>query len=163
MPIKEALLTEYDHEIATTRRLLERLPDDKLDWKPHEKSMTLAGLATHLTSLPLWGGTILNDQFYDLAGGPPTSEAGRSRAEILTAFDESARRTRAMMDKGDAEYKGLWTLKRGGHVMFTLPRAAAFKMFVMNHIIHHRGQLSVYLRLNDVPVPPIYGPTADEG
>jgi uncharacterized damage-inducible protein DinB len=163
MPIKEALLTEYDHEIATTRRLLERLPDEKLDWKPHEKSMTLGGLATHLTNLPLWGNTILNEQFFDLAGGPPNSEARHSRAEILAAFDESSRRTRSMMDKGDAEYKGLWTLKRGGHVMFTLPRAAAFKMFVMNHIIHHRGQLSVYLRLNDVPVPPIYGPTADEG
>ena len=163
MPIKDALLTEYDHEIATTRRLLERLPDEKLDWKPHEKSRTLGGLATHLTNLPLWGGTILNDQSFDLADGPPGSDARRSRAEILTAFDESARRTRAMMDKGDAEYKGLWTLKRGGHVMFTLPRAAAFKMFVMNHIIHHRGQLSVYLRLNDVAVPPIYGPTADEG
>src|SRR5262245_43265137 len=98
MPIKEALLTEYDHEIATTRRLLERLPDEKLDWKPHEKSMTLGSLATHLTTLPLWGSTILNDQFFDLAGGTPTSDAGRSRAEILTAFDESTRRTRAMMD-----------------------------------------------------------------
>lgn len=163
MPIKDALLTEYDHEIATTRRLLERVPEDKLDWKPHDKSMTLGGLATHLTNLPLWGGPIFNELSFDMSAGVPGDGPMRSRQEILRAFDEATKRTRGLMDKSDAEYKGVWTLKRGGHDMFSLPRAAAFKMLVMNHIIHHRGQLSVYLRLNDVPVPPMYGPTADEG
>jgi uncharacterized damage-inducible protein DinB len=163
MAIKDALLSEYDHEMATTRRLLERLPDDKLAWKPHEKSMTLGGLATHLANLPFWGLTILSESSYDLADGPPRAALKASRAEVLEAFDDLTRRTRALMDKTDAEYLGIWSLKRSGQEMFSLPRAAAFRSFVMNHIIHHRGQMSVYLRLNDVPVPPIYGPTADEG
>jgi len=163
MPIKDALLSEFDHEMATTRRLLERLPDDKLGWKPHDKSMSLGGLATHLTNLPFWGLTILGESSYDLAAGPPHATPKNSRSEVLTAFDDAIRRTRALMDKTDAEYMGMWSLRRSGQEMFSLPRVTAFRSFVMNHIIHHRGQLSVYLRLNDVPVPPIYGPTADEG
>jgi uncharacterized damage-inducible protein DinB len=163
MPIKEALLSEYDHEMATTRRLLERLPDDRLSWKPHDKSMSMAGLATHLANLPSWGLTIMTESFFDLASAPlPLAERG-SRTEILSSFDDITKRTRTVMDKTDAEYMAMWSLKRGGQEMFSLPRAAAFRSFVMNHMIHHRGQLSVYLRLNDVPVPPIYGPTADEG
>jgi uncharacterized damage-inducible protein DinB len=163
MPIKDALLTEYDHEMATTRRLLERLPDDKLAWKPHDKSMSFGELATHLTNLPFWGVAILTGDSYDLASGPPRPTAKQSRSEVLVAFDETIKRTRAAMDKTDAEYLGMWTLRRSGQELFSLPRVTAFRSFVMNHIIHHRGQLSVYLRLNDVPVPPIYGPTADEG
>jgi len=163
MPIKDALLSEFDHEMATTRRLLERLPDDKFAWKPHDKSMSLGGLATHLTNLPFWGITILTENSYDLAAGPPHATVKDSRSEILTAFDDAIRRTRGLLDKTDAEYLGMWSLKRSGQEMFSLPRVSAFRSFVMNHVIHHRGQLSVYLRLNDVAVPPIYGPTADEG
>jgi uncharacterized damage-inducible protein DinB len=163
MPIKDALLSEFDHEMATTRRLLERLPDDKFAWKPHDKSMSLGGLATHLTNLPFWGITILTENSYDLAAGPPHATVKESRSEILTAFDDAIRRTRGLLDKTDAEYLGMWSLKRSGQEMFSLPRVSAFRSFVMNHVIHHRGQLSVYLRLNDVAVPPIYGPTADEG
>ena len=144
MAIKDSLLADYDHEMGTTRRLLERLPDDKLTWKPHDKSMSLGGLATHVSRIPQWAGTILNDPFFDLA------EAPRAR-------------TRAWMDKTDGEYNSLWTLRRGGQQMFTVPRVAAFRSFVLHHIIHHRGQLSVYLRLNDVAIPAIYGPSADEG
>ncbi len=163
MAIKEALLAEYDHEMGTTRKLLERVPDDKLTWKPHEKSMTLGGLATHLGNLPHWAGTILNESGFDLAAAPPNLDARTSRAEILDLFDGSTRKARAAMDKSDGEYMARWTLKRGGQEMFAMPRVAAFRSFVLNHMIHHRGQLSVYLRMNNVPIPPIYGPTADEG
>ena len=162
MAIKDALLAEYDHEMGTTRRLLDRLPDDKLAWRPHEKSMALGELASHLGNIPNWAGRILNDLSFDLASLPHQTPKA-SRAEILALFDESTKTTRALMDKSDAEYMAPWSLKRGGHDMFSMPRIAAFRSFVLSHTIHHRGQLSVYLRLNQIPVPPIYGPTADEG
>src|SRR6266550_1766956 len=99
---------------------------------------------------------------FDLANAPPNQAEKTSRAEILASFDETRKRTRDWMDKTDAEYSSLWTLKRGGQPMFSVPRVSAFRSFVLHHVIHHRGQLSVYLRLNDVPVPAIYGPSADE-
>ena len=163
MALKDGLLMEFDHEMATTRKLLDRIPDDKLTWKPHEKSMTLGGLGTHLGNIPNWAGTILNEASFDLAGAPPNLQALTSRAAIVDAFDQAARKTRAAMDKTDGEYLSPWALKRGGQEMFSMPRVAAFRTFVLYHIVHHRGQLSVYLRLNNIPVPPIYGPTADEG
>jgi uncharacterized damage-inducible protein DinB len=161
--IRDGLLAEYDHEVATTRRLLERLPEEKLNWKPHEKSMSLGGLATHLGNIPNWSSAILNQLNFDLASAPTHIEALTTRAEILSFFDDSTRQARATMDKTDPEYQALWALKRSGQDMFSMPRVAAFRTFVLYHLVHHRGQLSVYLRLNDVPVPPIYGPTADEG
>jgi len=161
--MKDGLLAEFDHEIGTTRRLLERLPDDKLAWKPHEKSMSLAGLGTHIGNLPRWGAAILNEASFDLTTAPPNLEERRSRDEILTAFDASARQTRGWLDRTDAELAAPWSLKRGGQEVFTMPRVTAFRTFVLYHLVHHRGQLSVYLRLNDVPVPAIYGPSADEG
>ena len=163
MALKDTLLSEFDHEMGTTRRLLERLPDARLGWKPHDKSMTLGGLATHLSNLPNWGTTILNDTSYDVAAGPPNLTAANSRSEILQSFDTAVAKTRASLDKTDAELGAQWKLTRGEQEMFSLPRAAAFRTFVLYHTVHHRGQLSVYLRLNDVPVPAIYGPTADEG
>jgi uncharacterized damage-inducible protein DinB len=163
MALRDALLAEYDHEIATTRRLLERIPDDHLAWKPHPKSWTLGELATHISHLPEWGLTILNDSSYDIANGPPRLAAHGSRAQLLEHFDQVTARTRAALDRTDAEYLGTWTLKRGGQEVFTMPRIATLRSFVFSHLIHHRGQLSVYLRLNDVPVPAIYGPSADEG
>jgi uncharacterized damage-inducible protein DinB len=162
MAIKDALLAEYDHEMGTTRKLLERVPEEKLAWRPHQKSMSLGGLATHLGNIPNWGATILTDSGFDMAAAPPNATERTSRREILALFDETTKKTRALMEKTDGEYMAMWTLKRGGQEIFSMPRAAAFKSFVVNHLIHHRGQLSVYLRLNDVPVPPIYGPTADE-
>jgi uncharacterized damage-inducible protein DinB len=163
--LKEALLAEFDHEMAATRRLLERLPDDRerLAWKPHPKSMSFGALGTHIASLPVWGTIILDAAFFDLAARPPAVDEKTSRREILSAFDENSRRTRAGMDRTDAEYLDRWTLRRGTQEMFSLPKIAAFRSFVVNHMIHHRGQLSVYLRLNDIAVPVIYGPTADEG
>jgi uncharacterized damage-inducible protein DinB len=163
MTVKDILLAEYDHEMGTTRRLLERIPDDKLAWKPHEKSRALGELACHLGNIPTWGGRILNESTFDLAAAPPSDPPKTSRADILALFDDSTKRTRSLMDKGDADYMAPWSLTRGGHAMFSMPRVSAFRSFVLNHTIHHRGQLSVYLRLNQIPIPPIYGPTADEG
>jgi uncharacterized damage-inducible protein DinB len=163
MAIKDGLLAEYDHEMGTTRKLLERIPEDKLSWKPHERSRTLGELSTHLSGLPQWGSTILNDSSFDLAVGPPDTATHTSRAAVLDQFDAAVKKTRASMDKSDAEYAARWSLKRGGHEIFSMPRVAAFRSFILNHMIHHRGQLSLYLRLTNVPVPAIYGPSADEG
>jgi uncharacterized damage-inducible protein DinB len=163
MAIKDGLLAEYDHERGTTRKLLERLPEEKFAWRPHAKSMSLGGLATHLANLPHWGGIILNESAFDLADAPPNLAEKTSRAAVLAHFDDMRTQTRGWLDRTDAELIAPWTLKRAGQQMFTMPRVAAFRSFVLSHTIHHRGQLSVYLRLNDVAVPSIYGPSADEG
>ena len=163
MAIKDGLLAEFDHEMGTTRKLLDRVPDDKLSWKPHEKSRTLGSLATHLSNLPYWGDPIMNSPSLDLTATPPGVEAMGSRAEILSHFDGLVRRTRTLLDKTDGELAALWTLKRGGQEMFSVPRVAAFRSFILYHSVHHRGQLSVYLRMIGVPIPAIYGPSADEG
>jgi uncharacterized damage-inducible protein DinB len=164
MAIKEALLPEFDHEMGTTRRLLERLPESELSWKPHAKSMSLGGLATHLTQIPQWVGTIVNESYFDLAtpGVGPAPEL-KTRSDILSTFDKHVAQARAQMaGKSDPELMMPWSLKQGDKELFTLPRIAALRSFLLNHSIHHRGQLSVYLRLKDVPVPSIYGPSADE-
>ncbi len=163
MPLKDGLLAEFDHEMATTRRLLERLPEGSLSWKPHDKSMSFGGLGTHLGNIPRWAQEILTAPSFDLADAPPPLEARASRAEILASFDEATASTRRLMDRTDAEYLATWSLHRSGQEMFSMPRIAAFRTFVLYHLVHHRGQLSVYLRLNGIPVPAIYGPTADEG
>ena len=163
MALKDTLLAEFDHEMGTTRRLLERIPDEKFEWKPHAKSRSLGELATHVSNLPTWGTTILNDISYDLAAGTPSAALAASRADVLSYFDAAAARTRAALDKTDGELGAQWKLKRGDQELFSLPRSAAFRTFVLYHMVHHRGQLSVYLRLNDVAVPAMYGPTADEG
>jgi uncharacterized damage-inducible protein DinB len=161
--IKESLLAEYDHELATTRKLIERVPQGRLAWKPHDRSMSLGGLALHIANLPTWAAGILEQTSFDLDSVPPNLSDPSSHADLMEHFDRSAAAARAALDKTDAELMVHWTLKRGGHEIFTLPRIAAFRTFVLSHLIHHRGQLSVYLRLNDVPVPAIYGPSADEG
>ena len=163
--IKDGLLAEFDHEMGTTRKLLDRVPGDNADrlaWKPHPKSMSLGGICTHLANLPNWGATILSDVSFDLASAPPNVEEKKSRADILALFEDATRRTRAALDKTDAEFLAPWSLRRGGQEMFTMPRVSAFRTFVLYHSVHHRGQLSVYLRLNDIAVPSIYGPSADE-
>ena len=163
MALKDAILAEYDHEMAATRKVLERIPDDKLTWRPHDKSRTLGALGLHVANLPNWGELILDRFSVDLAEAPPINKEPESRSSILSAFDAARARTRKLLDKTDAELAAMWSLKREGQEVFSLPRSAAFRTFVLSHIVHHRGQLSVYLRLNDISVPALYGPSADEG
>jgi uncharacterized damage-inducible protein DinB len=163
MPLNQALLPEFDHEMANTRKSLERVPDGKSDWKPHPKSTTLNGLATHLATIGQWAEAIVGQDSFDVASAPPQSPL-KTKAEILAAFDKSAATARkAIAGASDEQLMKPWSLRSGGKTIFTLPRVAVLRSFVMNHTIHHRAQLGVYLRLNNVPVPSIYGPSADEG
>ncbi len=163
MPIVDALLPEFDHEMTVTRKLLERVPDDKFEWKPHPKSMALGQLAQHVATIPSWGSMTLTMSELDLGVGPPPP-AMTSRAELLKAFDGNVAATRAALaGRADAELMVPWTLKNGGQALFTMPRAMVWRGFVVSHLIHHRAQRSVYLRMNDVPIPSMYGPSADEG
>lgn len=162
MPLVDALLPEFDHEMATTRKLLERVPEDTLAWKPHERSWSLGELAQHVSMIPMWGSLTLAQPEIDLAGDT-RPEPVRSRAELLAGFDDRVATTRgALAGRTDAELMAPWSLRRDGEVLFTMPKAAVWRSFVMNHLIHHRGQLSLYLRLQNVPVPAMYGPSADE-
>jgi uncharacterized damage-inducible protein DinB len=165
MAIKDALLPEFDHEMGTTRRLLERVPEADFDWKPHEKSMTLGRLSGHLANIPTWCTVILDGTLLDLATLPPDRRPPSpvSRAALLEEFDAKTKAARAALaQRTDQEFMVPWTLKQAGREVFTLPRISALRSFVMNHSIHHRGQLSVYLRLRNVALPSMYGPTADE-
>ena len=166
MPIVDSLLPEYDHELATTRRVLERVPEADMGWKPHPRSMSLGQLAAHVANLPFWLSGTMNAAFYDLATASDPEvrlDEMRSKEALLREFDRKVKDARASLAKAtDAEMLAPWTLRNGEQEIFTVPRAAAVRTFVMNHLIHHRGQLTVYLRLRDVPLPPIYGPTADE-
>jgi uncharacterized damage-inducible protein DinB len=163
MALIESLLPEFDREISITRRLLERVPDDRLDWKPHPKSMSLGGLATHLSNLPWWGEVTLTQSEFDTAGSGRQPDA-TSRAQILETFDRNVTATRAALSgRSDAEFMAPWALKNGSQTIFSMPKAVVWRSFVVSHLVHHRGQMSVYLRLLDVPVPSIYGPSADEG
>ena len=162
MPLVDALLPEFDHEMTTTRKVLERVPEDKFDWKPHPKSFSLGALATHVANLPTWGTETLTRSEIDLTGTQPIS-ALPSKTALLAAFDKNVAETRAALTgKTDAELLAIWSLKRGGKTMFSMPKTGVLRSFVLSHMVHHRGQLSVYLRLLDVPVPSIYGPSADE-
>ena len=162
MALVDALLPEFDHEMSTTRKLLERVPEDKLDWKPHAKSMTLGGLATHVTKIVYWGEVTLDRPEFDLENNPP-APALASRADVLATFDNHVTKTRASLaGKSDAELMAPWSLRHGKQTFFTMPKAVVWRSYVMSHVVHHRAQLSVYLRLNDVPVPAMYGPSADE-
>ena len=162
MPLVDALLPEFDHEMTTTRKVLERVPEDRFDWKPHAKSFSVGELATHVANLPTWGTETLTKSEIDLAGGQRVA-ALASKAELIATFDKNVAATRAALTgKTDAELLAIWSLKRGGKTIFSMPKTAVLRSFVLSHVIHHRGQLSVYLRLLDVPVPSIYGPSADE-
>ncbi len=156
------LLPEFDQEMANTRKALERVPDGKLDFKPHEKSFSLHDLAAHVANIPTWTSITLTTTELDL-DQPFDRTLPTNREDILKHFDEAVSNARSVLEKTSADdMKVDWTLRSGDQVWFTQPRSDIFRSFVMSHLIHHRAQLTVYLRLLDVPVPGMYGPSADE-
>ena len=164
MTIGQSILPEFDAEMATTRRVLERVPENKLDYKPDPKSMSLGRLAGHVAEMPSWGSVTMDRDALDFSKGEFQPMEMTSRKQVLEAFDKIVADSRAALaDATDERMMGNWSLKNGDTVLLTMPRVAVIRTFVMNHTIHHRGQLSVYLRLIGEKVPSIYGPSADEG
>ncbi|MEE9134012.1 MAG: DinB family protein [Gemmatimonadota bacterium] len=166
MAIHEALLAESQMEALQTRKLLERVPEEKLGWKPDEKSMTMSRLASHLAELPGWCDAVLKQDEFDIA--PPDAPPYETRelesvSEILETFDAGMAKMReALAATSDEEFMKTWTLKKGGEEVFSAPKIGVVRNMLLNHAVHHRGQLSVYLRLTGVPVPATYGPSYDE-
>jgi uncharacterized damage-inducible protein DinB len=161
--IRQGMIREIEHEGSQTKKILERIPIDKFDWKPHEKSRAIGALAIHVAQLPSWTSRALATSDFDMA------TMNRQVPEINTANDlvkiSETNIQKAIEDlqkASDEEMMTMWTFRRGEQVIFTLPRAAVIRSMAMNHLIHHRGQLSVYLRLLNIPVPGMYGPSADE-
>ena len=166
MKISETMLPEFDQEMANTRKVLERVPAAKFSWKPHPKSSEFGALAAHIANMADWAGLTLQSDSFDYAppGAPPyETPKFASTDELLAAFDKSVAQARsALLAADDGKMLAPWTLMAGGKAVMTMPRVAVIRTFVMNHTIHHRAQLGVYLRLNDIPVPGLYGPSADE-
>jgi uncharacterized damage-inducible protein DinB len=166
MPISELLLPEYDSEITITRKVLERVPDDKAEWKPHPKAFMMAHLAQLVAMLPDWVVKTLEQTELDLAPKDKPRGSGytvEKTATLLAMFDKNAKAGRAALAKAsDADFQVPWTLKAGGNAVLTQPRYMIMRQMVLNHLVHHRAQLAVYLRLVDQKVPQMYGPTADE-
>lgn len=167
MAIRDGILPEFDHEMATTRKVLERVPEGKPDYKPHEKSMTMDRLAGHVAELPGWAKETISQDSLDVRPADPAKQhvplKMTSRKQLLDEFDKNVAKGRAAIaGASDEELMKPWSLIAGDKTVFTLAKVAVLRGFVMNHMIHHRAQLSVYLRLNNVPVPSIYGPSADE-
>ena len=166
MSLSDSVLPEFDREMASTRKALERVPEGKFAWKPHAKSMAFGRLATHVAEMVGWLIPTLQSESFDFApvGAPPYQPVtAASSAALLELFDKNVKEARAAMAAAsDAEWMMNWSLQAGGQNIFTMPRIAVMRTMIMNHVIHHRGQLTVYLRLNDVPVPALYGPSADE-
>jgi len=167
MTIGQMMLGEFDQEMQNTRKTLERCPDEKWNWKPHEKSGTVGWLAGHIATMPGWVAMTINTEELDYAPvdgpsyQPPKIENKRA---LLTELDKNVAEARAALASvSDAEMMKAWKLLAGGTEIFTMPRVACIRGMVMNHIIHHRAQLTVYYRLLGVPVPGLYGPSADEG
>ena len=163
MSISTALLPEYDHEMATTRKTLERVPTEKFDFAPHAKSMTTALLVSHLCHIPYWAVMTIGQSALDLATNPPMAPVA-TQASALAEFDKNVAAGRtAIADCSDETWMQPWSLKMGDKTLMTMPKIAVMRTWVMNHNVHHRAQMGVYLRLLDLPVPSIYGPSADEG
>ncbi len=162
MSISQMLLPEFDREMVNTRKLLSCVPEDKFSWQPHAKSMTLGRLASHIAELPNWAVETINRETLELQRGMKPWLA-TSQAELLERFDQNVNEAHAAIaGASDADLAVDWSLIFGGHKVMTMPRVAVLRSVVMNHLIHHRAQLGVYLRLNDVAIPGMYGPSADE-
>jgi uncharacterized damage-inducible protein DinB len=164
MTISQSLLPEFDMEMANTRKTLERVPEDRPDFRPHPKSMALSRLAAHVAEIPTWAVRALTSDEFDVATRKPQDTfVMTSREGVLAHFDgEMAKARAALTAVSDADLMKIWTLKHGDRTIIAMPKVAVLRGFVMNHMIHHRAQLGVYLRMNDLPVPSIYGPSADE-
>lgn len=166
MAYADAILPEFDQEMANTRKVLERVPDDKFDWKPHPKSHTIGWNANHIADIPNWLVEVLTKPSLDIAPVEGPSYALpklTSRQEILDLFDRNvAAGRKAIAGASEGDVSQAWSLLRGGTPIFTMPRAAVVRGMVLNHLMHHRAHLLVYLRLNDIPVPGMYGPSGDE-
>jgi len=161
--VKQLILGDAKHELTATRRILERLPEANLTWKPHAKSMTLGGLATHLINLLNWQIAIFQYPEFDLSTVPFRREALDRREDVLEEFDANVAKLEQLLADCDEKTLGEeWTLRNGDYIILRQPRASAFRTFGLSHMIHHRAQLGVYLRLLDIPVPGLYGPSADE-
>jgi len=167
MKLSELFLSEFDNEMNTARKTLERIPEDKLSWKPHEKSMQLDRLAGHVAELAGWPVPTIEQDSLDFRppGQPPFQPTfATSRKQVLEIFDKNCEQSRrAISQASDEHLMKNWSLLNGGQTLMTMPRFAVLRSFCLNHMIHHRAQLGVYLRLNNIPVPSVYGPSADEG
>lgn len=167
MPLSQALLPEFDHEMAGIRRVLERIPADHFDFKPHPKSFSIGQLASHLATVPAWASSTLATTEMDFALPEVRAmmpKPGSNPQEVLAIFDQGLTEARAAIARAtDADFAVVWSGKSDGKTLFAFPRIGVLRSFVLNHAIHHRGQLTVYLRLLDLPVPALYGPSADEG
>jgi len=167
MTISEMLLPEFDQEMANTRTMLERVPLDKSDWKPHERSMTLGRLAGHIAELPFWAGRILDTEMIDLTPmvtGPYQPYIPSSLKDLLQKFDTNVAEAREGLKRArDEHFNQMWSLQLKGKAVSSGSKLSMIRSMSLNHIIHHRAQLGVYLRLNGIPLPPLYGPSADEG
>jgi uncharacterized damage-inducible protein DinB len=162
MSFSQSLLPEFDNEMQNTRKILARVPDERLGYKPHDKSMSLGRLATHIAELPNWAVITIDQDVLDMQPGYKPHIA-TSQAEVLEIFDKNVASAREKIASASDEHWGeIWTFKFNGETIMAMPRTAVMRSVVMNHLIHHRGQLSVFLRLNELEVPGMYGPSADE-
>ena len=165
MPMNQAFLAEFDQEFANTRKTLERMPNDKFEYKPHPKSGTMGWLANHIAMMPGWAGSMFHTDSFDVAPGGKQVDfpVAKNQKELLAIFDEGAKQARAgLAAASDESLMKPWSLLQNGQPIFTMPRAAVLRGMIMNHLIHHRAHLCVYLRLNGIPVPGMYGPSGDE-
>ena len=166
MDWKQDLLAEFDQEFANTRKVLERVPEEKFAWRPHAKSMSIGEIAAHLATIPAWAAFTVRASSYDVApvGGEPYRDPVlASRAAVLDLFDRNVAEARSVLgDLTEADMDAPWSLLGGGQTYFTMPKRIVLRNFIYSHNVHHRAQLGVFLRLNDVPIPGVYGPTADE-
>jgi uncharacterized damage-inducible protein DinB len=161
--LNQSFIAELKHEAASTKRILERVPEGKFDWKPHEKSMTLGRLATHVAELPGFLNSILTMDDFDFAKGHYKPSLAKTPEELINVFQQKFDEVvQTLQNTSDEQMQANFTLRSGDHVIAKLPRMVAVRSMALNHIIHHRGQIAVYLRLLDIPVPGMYGPSADE-
>lgn len=163
MALNQALIGEFNHETRNTRRILERIQAEQFNWQPNPKSMTLKKLATHIADLPRWINIALDQSALDFSTHKQVQPDIQTVADLIAYFDTVRDKALTALEQAtDEQLQALFTLSNAGHVLFTMPKIAVMRYMVFNHIVHHRGQLSVYLRLLDIPVPGLYGPSADE-